>query len=160
MALLDEILKEDPTDMSHIENFADRIKYELKRAERYRIFVSFLIFDISSVIDDLGGSAIEGEENRVNFINSINLVIRSAVREVDAISNGSRVKIGVLCPETARQGAEAAARRIQSILAEYCADHFKTTKDYIIPVEIASFPDAAGYRSIASYFDEYSSEMN
>ena len=153
-------MEKDHADMNFKENFADRIKYELKRAERYRIFVSFLVFDIGSIIEDLGGHNSEAEDNWKNFINSINLVIRNAVREVDAVSNGSRIKIGVLCPETARQGAEAAARRLQMILGEYCSDYFKTSGDYIIPVEISSFPDAAGNRSIASYFEEYSDSLS
>jgi hypothetical protein len=136
-------------------SFAGRLKYELKRAERYRIFVSFLVFDIGSVLDKVGDISAAGEQIQKNFVNSVKSVIRSSVREVDAVSNGSDIRIGVLCPETARQGAEAAARRIQTVLGTYCANHFKNSKDYIIPVEIASFPDAAGNRSIASYLDEY-----
>ncbi len=140
-------------------SFAKRIEYELKRAERYRIFVSFLVFDISSVLEAIGDFSSAGENLRQNFISSVNSVIGNSVREVDVVSNGKRIKIGVLCPETSRQGAEAAAKRIQTALSNYCLDHFKNSIDYIIPVEISSFPDAAGNRSIASYSEEYASSI-
>lgn len=141
-------------------NFAKRIEYELKRAERYRIFISFLVFDLSPVLETVGDFSSAGENHRREFINSINSVIGNLVREVDVVSNGNRVKIGVLCPETSRQGAEAAARRIQSALSNYCLDHFKNSHEYVIPVEISSFPDAAGNRSIASYTEDYTSSID
>jgi len=136
--------------------FAKRIEYELKRAERYRIFISFLVFDLGSVLDMVGDFSPAGENHRRDFIRSLNSVIGDSVREVDVVTNGDRIKIGVLCPETSRQGAEAAAKRIQNALSNYCLDHFRNSNDYIIPVEISSFPDAAGNRSIASYTEEYS----
>jgi hypothetical protein len=148
-------MEKDFPEQSGGSNFAGRLKYELKRAERYRIFVSFLVFDIGSILEKVGDLSAAGEQIQKGFVNSVKSIIRHSVREVDAVSNGSGIRIGVLCPETARQGAEAAARRIQTVLGSYCADHFKSSKDYVIPVEIASFPDAAGNRSIASYFDEY-----
>ncbi|MCP4703527.1 MAG: hypothetical protein GY865_02875 [candidate division Zixibacteria bacterium] len=139
--------------------FAKRIEYELKRAERYRIFVSFLVFDLGFILDTIGDFSTAGENHRKGFINSLNSIIGKSVREVDTVSNGNRVKIGVLCPETSRQGAEAAAKRIQSALSNYCLDHFKNSNDYVIPVEISSFPDAAGNRSIASYTEEYANRI-
>ena len=141
------------------KSFAKRVEYELKRAERYRIFVSFLVFDLGSVMDMVGDFTSAGEDHRKNFINSINSVIGSSVREVDVVSNGNRIKVGILCPETSRQGAEAAAKRIQTALTNYCLDHFKNSNEYFIPVEISSFPDAAGNRSIASYFEEYTNSV-
>lgn len=140
--------------------FAKRIAYELKRAERYRIFVSFLVFDLGSVLEMVSDFSSGSENYRQNFIHTINSVIGNSVREVDVVSNGDRIKIGVLCPETSRQGAEAAAKRIQTALGNYCLDHFKNSNDYIIPVEISSFPDAAGNRSIASYSEEYANSID
>ncbi len=145
---------------THLEDsFAKRIEYELKRAERYRIFVSFLVFDLATILDAIGDLSSAGENHRKSFIRSLNSVIGNSVREVDSVSNGNRMKIGVLCPETSRQGAEAAAKRIQSALSNYCLDHFKNSNEYFIPVEISSFPDAAGNRSIASYTKEYADSI-
>ena len=150
---------EGRTNTSSDNKFAKRIEYELKRAERYRIFVSFLVFDLSPVLETVGDFSSTGETHRQNFIHSVNSVIGNSVREVDVVSNGNRIKIGVLCPETSRQGAEAAAKRIQNALGDYCLDHFKNANDYVIPVEISSFPDAAGNRSIASYTKEYANSI-
>jgi GGDEF domain-containing protein len=136
-------------------SFASRIKYELKRAERYRVFVSLVVFNVGSIFDVIDRNKLRAEGAREGFLKAVNTVIRQSVREIDAVSNNQKEKIGILCPETSRQGAEAAARRIQDALKQFCSDHFGNSGEYLIPVEIASFPDAAGTRSIASYFDEY-----
>jgi len=137
-------------------SFSSRIQFELKRAERYRIFVSLVVFNVGSIFEGTGKNKLNTEGARTGFLRAVNSVIRESVREIDAVSNNDSSKIGVLCPETSRQGAEAAARRIQDTLNQFCSDHFGNSGEYLIPVEIASFPDAAGTRSIASYFDEYS----
>jgi len=132
--------------------FKAQIGYELKRAERYRSFVSLVIFNISPIIGDTAAS----ESDRAGFLGEIRSMIRHSVREVDAVSNSSDARIGLLLPETPRQGAEAAARRLTGMLNRFCADHFSKPAEYLLPIEISSFPDAAGARSISSYMEEFS----
>ena len=136
-------------------NFADRISYELKRAERYRYFVSLIVLNIGPILDLGGNGALKEEKDRTRFIIELNKILDSTVREVDSISNHQRTRIGLLLPETSRQGAESAARRITSTLYDFCNSYFGKPADYLMPVEISSFPDAAGVRSVASYLDEF-----
>jgi len=136
--------------------FATRINYELKRAERYRIFVSLVVFNFNPVLDTVrGNGGVNGQETRDGFLKAVKNVISELVREVDAVSNSGKTKIGILCPETPRQGAEAAARRIQNVLSSFCSDFLDSPRDILIPVEISSFPDAAGARSIASFSEDF-----
>ncbi|SYZ72797.1 hypothetical protein TRIP_C20912 [Candidatus Zixiibacteriota bacterium] len=136
-------------------DFTSRINFELKRAERYRIFVSLIVFNLAPIFEMATDKA-KQEDSAVNgFLSEVGDVIRRSVREIDALSNSGRLKIGLLCPETSRQGAEAAAKRIANLLNSFCSDYFKRPGDFLIPVEISSFPDAAGARSIASYMDEF-----
>jgi hypothetical protein len=135
--------------------FGERMNYELKRAERYRLFVSLIIFNVGPVLDLAGRGILQTEEDRIAFIKELNNAICRVVREVDAVSDLRRNKIGVLLPETSRQGAEAAARRVSGTLYEFCRDYFKTPMDCLVPIEISSFPDAAGARSLSSYLEEF-----
>ncbi len=136
-------------------NFAERISYELKRAERYRYFVSLVIFNIGPIIDLGGNGQLRREEQQTDFVDQVRNIISKIAREIDAVSNQNLTKIGLLLPETSRQGAESAARRISSSLAQFCTDYFKKPSDYLVPVEISSFPDAAGARSVASYLEDF-----
>jgi len=135
--------------------FAGRIGYELKRAERYRYFVSLIIFNVGPILDLGGNGHLKREEKRREFIDKLTGLISNAAREVDATSDGAQTKIGLLLPETSRQGAESVARRISDSLIEFCTDYFGKPTDYLVPVEISSFPDRAGARSVASYLEEF-----
>ncbi|UCD16633.1 MAG: hypothetical protein JSV44_09240 [Candidatus Zixiibacteriota bacterium] len=134
--------------------FISRIKYELKRAERYRIFLSLAIFNFGPVVDMAGNGSFETEEDRARFMNQINEVVKDSVREIDAVSNTNHIKVGLLMPETSRQGAEAVAQRLAGTLTGYCSDYFGKPDGFLIPIEISSFPDASGAKSIASYLEE------
>lgn len=148
------VSKDETVGMS--SDFVSKINYELKRAERYRIFLSLVIFNIGPILDMVVEEEKKGRGSRSEFLESLSEVVRRSVREVDAVSNHGRSRIGLLFPETPRQGAEAAARRISSQISAFCKDYFRAPVEYMLPVEISSFPDAAGARSISSYFDEFS----
>jgi PleD family two-component response regulator len=138
------------------DDFTSRINFELKRAERYRFFISLVVLNLGPVLEAMESPDHTNGHNRERFLTDIGGLIRKSVREIDAVSNSGRSKIALLFPETSRQGAEAAAHRISEVLTSFCASYFKRPADYLIPVEISSFPDAAGARSVASYLEEFS----
>ncbi len=142
-------------DWSALSNFSSRIDFELKRAERYRIFVSLVVFNLGPILENVSGIGEDKDEVREKFVATLGEVIRGSVREIDAVSNSGRTRIGLLFPETPRQGAEAAARRLSEMVNNFCNDYFNNPAEYLIPVEISSFPDAAGARPIASYLEEF-----
>jgi hypothetical protein len=136
-------------------DFASRIDYELKRAERYRVFLSLAVFNFGPIIDLADNQSFETEKEKRDFINSIHELIKHSVREVDAVSNSGNVKVGILLPETPRQAAESTINRLSGTIQKFCIDYFRNGNDYLIPIEISSFPDAAGTKSISSYIEEF-----
>lgn len=136
-------------------NFSSRFDFELRRAERYRIFLSLVVFNLGPVLENIADNGKEAREKKEEFLEALRDNIRRSVREIDAISNSGMSRVALLFPETTRQGAEAAARRISNILNNFCSDYFKKPIDILLPIEISSFPDASGARSITSYLDEF-----
>lgn len=139
-------------------NFSTRISYELKRAERYRIFLSLLVINLGPVVDKGGSAGISNNDSREKFLQDVRAFISNTIREIDAVSNSNGIKMGLLLPETSRQGAEATARRLASEINSFCAEYFPERTDHLIPVEISSYPDAAGARSIYDFIDEFNEE--
>jgi hypothetical protein len=138
-------------------DFSSRISYELKRAERYRIFLSLLIFNLGPIIDRGGSAGITENNVRERFLSDIRSFISNTIREIDAVSNSDGIRVGLLLPETSRQGAEATARRLGREIIGFCKEYFPQTDDHFVPVEISSYPDAAGARSIQDYIDDFNS---
>ena len=120
--------------MSSNNEFATKISYELKRAERYRIFLSLVVFNFGSVIDLAGNKINKSSEERDRLLSGLIGIIRKCSREIDHISNSGMLKIGLLMPETSRQGAEVAAKRITDSVNEYCSDLFARPSDIMVPV--------------------------
>jgi len=135
-------------------DFSFQMQYELKRAERYRIFLSLVVINLGPIVDTTAEIS-RDEQRRTKLIHELQQVIKTASREIDYVSNSGRLKVGLLMPETSRQGAEAATRRVIDQLNRFCSDYFIDNDDYLVPVEISSFPDASGARSIASYLEEF-----
>jgi GGDEF domain-containing protein len=131
------------------ELFLDRVSTELKRAERYRIFVSLIVLDVGFLEAAFpeAGSAVVG--NLVNFV-------ERHIRAIDNISLLGSHKLGLLFPETTRQGAEMASRRVAELIKAKLSEMGNRRFDQVIPLEMASYPDAAGAKSIADFLREYS----
>jgi len=131
------------------EPFVQRISLELKRAERYRIFVSLVVLDLSFLKGRNGN-------DRSGLIDGIVDIVSKHIRVIDQLSLIDRYKLVVLMPETQRQGAEAAARRLTDLVRNDIENRTHDQLDRMIPLEMASFPDAAGARSISDIIREFS----
>ncbi|HQL23257.1 MAG TPA: hypothetical protein PKY95_02450, partial [candidate division Zixibacteria bacterium] len=64
-------------------------------------------------------------------------------------------KLVLLLPETPRQGAEIASRRVSEILRDRLSRDNSAAAEKIIPLEMASYPDAAGARTIRDFLGDY-----
>ncbi|HQL23258.1 MAG TPA: hypothetical protein PKY95_02455, partial [candidate division Zixibacteria bacterium] len=60
-------------------NFIDKVDLELKRAERYSVFVSLVVFDLSFLENHLGPGA-------SSVVHSLSQEARRNVREIDVVS--------------------------------------------------------------------------
>ena len=129
------------------QSFARVLDLELKRAERYRIFISMIVFDLSLVKEVTNG----GTES---VIDGTVELIRKNIREIDNVIAMSGCRVGLLFPETPRQGAEIVSKRLTELIRTYISGLVKSDLGELIPLEMVSYPDAAGAKSMSSYLEE------
>ncbi len=120
---------------------------ELKRAERYRIFVSLIIIDLSRSRQVYGQCTDERLAALAQFTSA-------KVRACDTVTPLGDCRLALLFPETSRQGAESAARRLGDLIKQQLSDNPVIASEEVIPMEIASYPDAAGAKSVAKFLEE------
>jgi GGDEF domain-containing protein len=129
-----------------VRPFVERVGEELQRAERYRIFVSLVVLDLDSLKKDRARETAE-------FDRLVNL-IKGNTRSIDSAALVNSHKMAVLLPETPRQGAEIAARRVTELIRQSFPADFNENVDQVIPLEMASFPDAAGAKTVKEILGE------
>ncbi|MDH3891621.1 MAG: hypothetical protein OEV49_11105 [candidate division Zixibacteria bacterium] len=129
------------TTAADVKPFVERVGRELQRAERYRIFVSLIVLDLNSIEADSGGGEIADLAKLVDLVTG-------NTRSVDYTALVETGKVAVLLPETPRQGAEVAGRRVAEIIRSSFQSVSSDSGDHVIPLEMASFPDAAGARTV------------
>ena len=129
-----------------VRPFVERVGEELQRAERYRIFVSLVVLDLDSLKKDSTRETAE-LDRLVNLI-------EGNTRSIDSAALVNSHKMAVLMPETPRQGAEIAARRVTELIRQSYPADFSENGDQVIPLEMASFPDAAGAKTVKEILSE------
>lgn len=128
-------------------SFLARVGVELKRAERYRIFVSLILVDLSICRKFFPGDS----EERLQEIEGL---ARKITRASDYITLVEGDSLALLFPETSRQGAEMAARRLTGAIRQHIQSVTGVIVDEVIPLDMASYPDAAGTKSVAAFLEE------
>lgn len=131
--------------------FADQVGNELKRAERYSIFVTLSVFDF--------GFLAQTSSQPAPALESIRNVIAASVRATDSVSLIGDAEVGVLFPETTRQGAEIATRRAVELVRTKILADYNGHRSAVIAAELASYPDAAGVRSVEAMLKEINSKI-
>ncbi len=131
------------------DTFFTRVGTELKRAERYRIFVSLIVLDVSAIQSTSAG-------DRSSIVNDVVGYVQQHIRAIDGISLLGPNKVAMLFPETNRQGAEIASKRICELMKLRLSELNGSRFDQVIPLEMASYPDAAGAKTITDFLTEYS----
>jgi GGDEF domain-containing protein len=139
-------MTDKPRTANGFGQFAHQLNLELKRAERYRIFVSLLLVDLTKI----KGIDVSKIPTADEFVRSI----RPQMREIDVVSVVKGNRVGVLLPETSRQGAEVVARRVGELVKTVVGDIIQESTDVAVSIEMASYPDAAGTRSLEDYLME------
>ncbi len=127
--------------------FAEKVTVELNRAERYRVFVSLTVLDLGAVLENGGGNSAE-------LLQDVSNQVKERVRACDHVAMLLNHCLAVLQPETPRQGAEAAAKRLATVVRSRLVEKLGDNADKAIPVEIASYPDTAGARTLSGFLEE------
>ena len=130
-------------DLESRQTFFTQAEVELKRAERYRVFVSLVVLDVSAIqrLDD-------SERELASF--EIEKLVKASIRGCDYYSICGRGCLMALFPETSRQGAEIAGKRLSEKIRAKLSALTNNRIDEVVPLEMASYPDAAGAQSVAT----------
>jgi GGDEF domain-containing protein len=122
--------------------FLNQAGIEIVRAERYRTFVSLVSLDLSFARSHFNGRSAAAFEK-------IRQTIQKNVRASDHFAFINDNVVVILFPETSRQDAEVTARRISDIILRELASLSGNGFEKVIPLEMASFPDTAGARTVS-----------
>jgi len=139
--------KQRGMDADTICRFRDIALLELKRAERYRNFLSLLVLNLSEFLSTAGRRKIISQEEAEQFMERVVNRLKGGARETDFISGVNTQHLVMLLPETDRQGAQVAAKRFKKVLSEFLSDFFESEYQFEIPLEITSFPEQSGKRN-------------
>lgn len=127
--------------------FLDKVDVELKRAERYRIFISLAILDFGFLEQT-------AESGNTTLIDELTSFVEQKIRAIDDVSVVEGRKVAFLFPETTRQEAEIASKRLRDLLHEKLSELTSSVSDVTIPFEMVSYPDAAGAKSVRQFLTE------
>ncbi len=128
--------------------FVSRVQTELQRAERYSIFLSLTVFDLS-IINQNDNSRAQKELDRITDMIKLN------IRTVDFVEKIRDQLIGLLLPETSRQGAEIVVKRVTELVKGHLENRVDAPRTEFMPLEVASYPDAAGSRSVKEFLQDW-----
>jgi len=127
--------------------FFGQVQNELKRARRYRAFLSLVVLDLRQ-------AAINGDSGDGAGTEKLADLLAENVREIDCVAGLNDQVFGVLLPETPRQGAEAVGRRMTELVRSQLSLE-QSAADSGISMEMASYPDTSGAKTIADFLTEY-----
>lgn len=134
-------------NFTEVDTFLNQAGIELKRAERYRVFISLIVIDLSFTDEIFGEQAREMKEKIIK-------VTQQNVRGSDLLSRVGDDKLVLLFPETSRQGAEVTSKRLSEIIRNRLSMLSEHRVDNIIRLEMSSFPDTAGAKTVAVFLEE------
>jgi GGDEF domain-containing protein len=137
-------------DAEQLSRFRDLALLELKRAERYRNFLSLLVLNLSEFLSTAGRRKIESREEAEKFMEAVVNRVKGGARETDYISRMKSSRLVMLLPETDRDGAKTAGERFQKLLSEFLSDFLESDFEFNIPLEITSFPEQSGKKNFKS----------
>jgi GGDEF domain-containing protein len=131
-------------DADQISRFRDLALMELKRAERYRNFLSLLVLNLSEFLSTAGRRKIASREEAHQFMEKVINRVKGGARETDLISEVRNECLVMLLPETNGEGARVAGERLQKLLSEFLSDFLDSDYRFDVPLEITSFPEESG----------------
>lgn len=131
------------------ERFLARVGIELERAERYSIFVSMSVMDLSYLQSHF-------ESKSSDMMNEIMNIVRGNVRNIDFVSFLDNRQIAMLFPETSKQGAEIVIKRISDLIRRHQVESGMKRSNELIPLEMASYPETAGAKTVKTFIGELS----
>jgi diguanylate cyclase (GGDEF)-like protein len=118
------------------DNFISRASQELKRAQRYLDFLSYLSIDMSHLNDVEFESSHSGND----FYRKLRRHIRTSVRQTDILSGFNNGKICILLLDTPGEGAMIVGNRLQDSIRYFLHEVINSPKNWKVEIKSNCFP--------------------
>lgn len=118
------------------DNFISRASQELKRAQRYLNFLSYLTIDTSH----LNNTEFDGSHSGNDFYRKLRHHIRTSVRQTDILSGFNNGKICVLLVDTPGEGAIIVGDRLQDSIRYFLHEVINSPKNWKVEIKSTCFP--------------------
>jgi len=118
------------------DNFISRASQELKRAQRYLDFLSYLSIDMSHLNDTEFDASHSGND----FYRKLRRHIRTSVRQTDILSGFNNGKICILLLDTPGEGAMIVGNRLQDSIRYFLHEVINSPKNWKVEIKSNCFP--------------------
>ncbi|MEO0070274.1 MAG: sensor domain-containing diguanylate cyclase, partial [candidate division WOR-3 bacterium] len=128
------------TKLYNVQYFRERLREEVKRAQRFQHPFSLIIMDLDNFknYNDTHGHLM-GDRLLVQFAN----VVKKVLRETDLIARYGGDEFIILCPETDKKQGGLAAERIRKVLGDFPFAHRESQPLGLISISagVATYPE-------------------
>ena len=136
------------------QQFLNRTRQEISRAERYCLFLSLVLVDLS----DFSRAVVNRQSpQRIDLdtvCSQIELGLRSSLRLSDVISPFEKNRLGILLVETSKAGVENVRQRVETFIRDYLRGGLNLPFEPPLEVRTASYPeDAEKFTALTSQFN-------
>ena len=121
--------------------FMERTRQELSRAERYCLFLSILLIDLSEFSRALGKRKHISPAAAESLAERLETGLRQTVRDSDVVASFDRNQVGLLLMETSRTGLKIVKERIEAFVRDYLRGAYQVPFEPIYQIKAASFPE-------------------
>ena len=123
---------------SNKEHFLARVQQELKRAQRYLCFVSYINIDTAKYNKT---GEVENTSSNTEFYRKLRKLLRKSLRQTDIISGFNKGNICILLVETHKDGANKVGNRLHETIKYLLHEMFNSPLNWKVNISSGSFPD-------------------
>lgn len=125
------------------QRFLERTQLEISRAERYCLFLSLVIVDLSDLVRAVVNRQEQLKIDLDSVCTQIETGVRNSLRLSDVISTFEKNRMGVLLVETSKANVESVKKRIETFIRDYLKGGLSLPFEPPLEVRTASYPEDA-----------------
>ncbi len=132
----------DISNESH-QQFLQRTQQEINRAERYCLFLSMILIDLSDFARAVANRSGEQKIDMQLICSQIETGLRSTLRLSDVISPFEKNRMAILLVETSKAGVDSVRSRVETFIRDFLKGGLNLPFEPPLEVGTASYPEEA-----------------
>lgn len=121
--------------------FLDRARQEMSRAERYCLYLSIVILDVSDFARVFSGETQRAQSIARAICDQLAESLKQVIRSSDVVSDYEKNRIGLLLMETSGPGLQGVVERVGAFASDFLRGQLDAGRRQLVRVYAASFPD-------------------